>query len=214
MKSKFAKKAKSKKIGFTIIEIIIVMATVGVIMAIVFLAVPELIIMRRDSARRAYAQDVYQAMEEYYKNNGAFPSCGTPTGCTGGGQNGAFRFLKNYMPDFTDPSTGLKYHTNNVVPANNINGAAYAVTDLGRFTTTFYWNNPSSHSMLPGPGQLYIANAHWCYKTRADKYSVNGPIAGTRADNNPSNFAIVIYTERGGYYCLDNYGANSDVPIN
>jgi prepilin-type N-terminal cleavage/methylation domain-containing protein len=211
MKHKFQKIIKTQS-GFTIIEIIIVLAIVGVITAIVFVAVPEALIMRRDSARKVYAQSVLEAMEEFYKNNGAFPSCGTPMGCTGDGKDGADRFLANYLPDFKDPSTGLNYHTDNVVYANDSNGAAEAVEDNGTNTARYYWNNPSSHSILPGLGQLYIANAHWCYKTRADSYSTNGPLAGTSADNNPSNFAIVIYTERGGYYCLDNYGAVSTTP--
>ena len=196
---------RNKSYGFTIIEVIIVLAIVGLIMTIVFISVGEASVARRDSQRKAYANQVLEAMLEFYKNNGAIPGCGTSFGCTGGGQDGADRFLAHYLPDMTDPLTGTQYHTTSIVDANDSNGNADAIDDNGKVTTIFYWNNMSSHTVIPGPGQLYIANAHWCFTSKPDGFSSNGPIAGTATDNNPRNFAIVFYLEHGGYGCVDNY---------
>jgi prepilin-type N-terminal cleavage/methylation domain-containing protein len=67
------KKSNSK--GFTIIEVMIVLAIAGLIMLVVFLAVPTLQRNQRNSGRRADASRLASAANDFVTNsNGAAPS--------------------------------------------------------------------------------------------------------------------------------------------
>ncbi len=85
---------KQKTSGFTIIEIMIVLAIAGLIMLIVFLAVPALQRSSRNTSRKNDAASVLAGFSEYSDNNGgALPTnaiWATPNltlcniaGCTG-----------------------------------------------------------------------------------------------------------------------------------
>ncbi len=64
--------------GFTIIEVLIVLAIAGLIMLIVFLAVPALQRNQRNNARNSAASKVSAAMTECLANrNGVMASCNT-----------------------------------------------------------------------------------------------------------------------------------------
>jgi prepilin-type N-terminal cleavage/methylation domain-containing protein len=66
--------------GFTIIEVMIVLAIAGLIMVIVFIAVPQLQRNQRDNARQNIANRVKAEIETYAGNNqGLYPFAGGPT---------------------------------------------------------------------------------------------------------------------------------------
>lgn len=70
---------KKKEKGFTIIEVLIVLAIAGLIILIVFLAVPALQRNSRNTQRKSDASSVLGATQEVVNNNkGAFPT-GTTT---------------------------------------------------------------------------------------------------------------------------------------
>ncbi len=70
---------KRRQGGFTIIEVLIVLAIAGLIMVVVFLAVPNLQRSQRNNARKSDANNMLQNLSEYIGNaNGALPSA-----CTG-----------------------------------------------------------------------------------------------------------------------------------
>ncbi len=80
MKLKLSKKAE----GFTIIEVLIVLAIAGLILLIVFLAVPALQRNSRNTGRKNDVASILGAMSEFTNNNnGAFPAaCAAgATGC-------------------------------------------------------------------------------------------------------------------------------------
>lgn len=65
---------KSKSSGFTIIEVMIVLAIAGLILAIVFLAVPALQRTSRNTQRKNDVSSLLSAVSNYEDNNaGAFP---------------------------------------------------------------------------------------------------------------------------------------------
>ncbi|MDZ7786540.1 MAG: type II secretion system protein [Candidatus Saccharibacteria bacterium] len=69
------KKLNANKDGFTIIEVLIVLAIAGLIMLIVFLAVPALQRNSRNTQRRNDVSAVLGAFSEYTNNNrGELPS--------------------------------------------------------------------------------------------------------------------------------------------
>jgi prepilin-type N-terminal cleavage/methylation domain-containing protein len=63
-------KKLNKQSGFTIIEVVLVLAIAGLIFLIVFLALPQLQRSRRDTQRRNDASRVLAAMENFSTNNG------------------------------------------------------------------------------------------------------------------------------------------------
>lgn len=66
---------KNKEKGFTIIEVVLVLAIAGLIFLIVFLALPQLQRSRRDTQRRNDAGRAIAALETYSGNNdGNYPA--------------------------------------------------------------------------------------------------------------------------------------------
>lgn len=61
---------KSRKDGFTIIEVLIVLAIAGLIMLIVFLAVPALQRNSRNTQRKNDVANILGAVNEFTNNNG------------------------------------------------------------------------------------------------------------------------------------------------
>ncbi len=95
---------KNNEKGFTIIEVVLVLAIAGLIFLVVFLALPQLQRARRDTQRKSDAGRAVAALESYAgNNNGEYPADAeftakiiTPYLTTGGGQ-------------WSDPSTGMVY---------------------------------------------------------------------------------------------------------
>jgi prepilin-type N-terminal cleavage/methylation domain-containing protein len=206
MKREFRLKS-NKHSGFTIIEVMIVLAISGLIMAIIFLALPELQASVRDSHRKAYARAVFAAMEEYYKNNERFPGCVDYAACPDG-KNDAAKFIVRYMPEGSDPTTGLSYKAAN--ESDLIEGlytsGSRGLANPSHSIIFYFVGSSTSHNMYPGPGQMYIGMSHWCYATNGKDPTGGGPpLAGINGDNYTDKFAIVIYQEHGDYFCMDNF---------
>jgi prepilin-type N-terminal cleavage/methylation domain-containing protein len=92
---------KSKKTeGFTIIEVMIVLAIAGLIMVIVFIAVPQLQRNQRDNARQNSANRIESEMETFAGNNqGVYPVDGGANGTNlpAAGATKAAEFMTNYF---------------------------------------------------------------------------------------------------------------------
>jgi prepilin-type N-terminal cleavage/methylation domain-containing protein len=77
------KKSPAKKSGFTLIEIVIVLAIAALIMVIVFVAVQGAQRSRRDTTVRNSASQTLAAMEQFASNNsGTYPTATLPSGYT------------------------------------------------------------------------------------------------------------------------------------
>ncbi|HSX28522.1 MAG TPA: type II secretion system protein [Candidatus Saccharimonadales bacterium] len=99
--------ALRKQKGFTIIEVVLVLAIAGLIFLIVFLALPQLQKSRRDTQRRNDAGRMLAGFESYASsNNGSYPADGASAGTA----------LTTYAGTMTDPSTGAAYNFSNTVP--------------------------------------------------------------------------------------------------
>lgn len=109
---------KSKS-GFTIIEVVLVLAIAGLIFLIVFLAVPALQRSQRDTQRRNDSARFMSQISNYQSNNkGDVPTAATGTAA---GTVGAFvaAYLDNGSgsPDnWKDPSTGSVYARSTAAP--------------------------------------------------------------------------------------------------
>ena len=73
-----------KKNGFTIIEVVLVLAIAGLIFLMVFIALPALQANQRDTSRKNDVGIVMTAIASYSSNNrGSLPPIGTAIGGTG-----------------------------------------------------------------------------------------------------------------------------------
>lgn len=94
--------------GFTIIEVLIVLAIAGLIMLIVFLAVPALQRNARNTSRKSDAAGLASALSEYINNNDGQ----LPASCSGS----ACPFIQNWKPGF--------YAASNVTYKDNTSAGA------------------------------------------------------------------------------------------
>ncbi len=76
---------KKQQQGFTIIEVVLVLAIAGLIFLMVFLALPALQRSQRDSTRRSSVSYFASQVAQYQANNrGAIPTAGTTCPAAGG----------------------------------------------------------------------------------------------------------------------------------
>lgn len=88
-----------KKNGFTIIEVVLVLAIAGLIFLMVFIALPALQASQRDTARKNDANIVAAGVTQYISNNrGSFPSNTT--------------LLASYVENVSDNTTSVNVSTN------------------------------------------------------------------------------------------------------
>jgi len=96
--------------GFTIIEVMIVLAIAGLIMVVVFLAIPQLQRSQRNNAREAVMNRISAEVNNFASNNsGAIPTAdaAVTTGFNGVGGGFYVRYINSNASSFTDPSTGV-----------------------------------------------------------------------------------------------------------
>lgn len=109
--------------GFTLIELLVVIGIIGILVAVVLVAVnpSRQFASARDTQRRSDLYAVTQAVYQYAaENDGDLPSSITtdPTDVGTGGLNLAADLLPTYMPaipvdpdpQYTDASTGYRMH--------------------------------------------------------------------------------------------------------
>lgn len=99
-----AKRDSKDKKGFTIIEVVLVLAIAGLIFLMVFVALPALQRSQRDTQRRDDMARFTSQLSQYQaNNNGKVPA----------DQSGYTTFISNYLlaggDSFEDPSTGSTY---------------------------------------------------------------------------------------------------------
>ncbi|MGC9602473.1 MAG: prepilin-type N-terminal cleavage/methylation domain-containing protein [Minisyncoccia bacterium] len=89
---------KAGKKGFTLIELLTVIAIIGILASIIMVSLKSAQSKGRDAKRVADIRTIQLALEEYYNDNGAYPTSIS---------NSA---LANYLPSVpTDPSTNVSY---------------------------------------------------------------------------------------------------------
>lgn len=192
-KAKTAKQSGKKKMiadegargGFTIIEVVLVLAIAGLIFLMVFLALPALQRSQRDTERRnAMARLSSQVTQYQTNNNGRLPGDKTATvtaaAVADGGfcseANAACTFLKNYM-------NGVGAVENEFVDPSGWSYGLTLVPDLtGDFELTRTGDEFDKHL-------AYIVRGAKCDGEKAVKSS------------NSRDFVIMYILEGSGIYC-------------
>ena len=93
--------------GFTIIEVVLVLAIAGLIFLMVFLALPALQRAQRDTQRKQTISRIAAALEQARVNNRGVPI----SDHSGNNQLESFvqNYLRPYESEYIDPSTGRFY---------------------------------------------------------------------------------------------------------
>lgn len=179
---------KKKNSGFTIIEVMIVLAIAGLIMVIVFLAVPALQRNQRDNARQSIVNRLSAELTTYAGNNqGTYPF-GTTAHPPSSGSGSWSDFFNRYISgkvNIKDPSTGNDVFTANA--GGNCVGTGNAVC-------------PFNAGSITPPTVTGAAEVVYGAKCNGESYQASGsPNVTART------FAILIGLDRAGtVYCVDN----------
>ena len=97
---------KQNRKGFTIIEVVLVLAIAGLIFLMVFIALPALQRSQRDTQRRQDVSRVMAQLQQYQTNNrGAVPADIAAMNATAFSDG----YLKESSGEFNDPQTGNGY---------------------------------------------------------------------------------------------------------
>jgi prepilin-type N-terminal cleavage/methylation domain-containing protein len=139
---------KSKK-GFTLIELMIVIAIIGILTAVVLAALSSARAKSRDAKRLSDVKQIQLALENYFDNNSTFP----PTIATLASQSSGSGAILPSEP--LDPSTGFSYfyaispQKNQYCVGANLETSANSSATGPNSTCAFTWNsNPAD----PPPG--------------------------------------------------------------
>lgn len=183
--------------GFTIIEVVLVLAIAGLIFLMVFIALPALQRAQRDTQRRDDMAQVSEAITQYQtNNNGKLPPRGSGldavdetnsdalnmSGWCASGADSATNaercFIKNYINDvnaeenaFADPDGwryGLKFDTLGSGQSETLDNADFEAHKI------YVWE----HGKCEGESAVYSTNAR--------------------------DYAILYKLEGSGTYCQDN----------
>ena len=120
----------SKSKGFTLIEVVIVLAIAGLIFIIVFLAVSQAQASRRDTQRKSDADRLRAAVNQYASNNNG----NVPTS-----QANINTVTGSYLTNFADPNGttyAVTYQTSAPGGVNNISFSAGNICNGNAMTTT------------------------------------------------------------------------------
>lgn len=179
---------RGSRSGFTIIEVVLVLAIAGLIFLMVFIALPALQRSQRDTQRRSNIGEMASAIQQYQtNNNGRLPKNGSipakqPTGDDdqvkideyNASNNAAASFIKNYMNGATAQYNAF----------NDPSGWAYGLT-IADFAGDQPPLNFDDHI-------IYMYKGARC----------NGELV--EKSNNSRDYALVYKLEGASVYCANN----------
>lgn len=100
---------QQKNKGFTIIEVVLVLAIAGLIFLMVFVALPALQAGQRDTARKNDASTVLSAINTFVSGNrGAFPTTTQLTGSTAASGHTGFYAPSQFVKDVSSNTEAVK----------------------------------------------------------------------------------------------------------
>ncbi len=194
----------NSKSGFTIIEAILILAVVGLIVLVVFIALPALQQSQNETTRRNDISELYKSLVQYQTDNSAnkdnLPQKGSYVAPEDGSTseedcdaNSACKFIRDYINvsgnNFVDPD-GTPYSL--VVTSNYAEGA-------------LKWD-----ALQDGDEDIF-AQANSGFTLQADAFSRHMifVVPGGRCSDgvvrkaNRRRFAIITLVEKESIYCLD-----------
>jgi prepilin-type N-terminal cleavage/methylation domain-containing protein len=172
--------------GFTIIEVMIVLAIAGIILAIVLIAVPSVQKSARDNGRKQTALLVSAELDEYRDTHGLqYPA--VDQRCA---------FIKTYLQQFVSPSAACV--DGGCTDGVYVQGYAY--------NFCFHQADTSPHSYLStNADEISIQTGHWCNYAIGTSSNTGDPITSTSADTDLRYGVVWVPLERTRLFCADNH---------
>lgn len=199
---------KQAKKGFTIIEVVLVLAIAGLIFLMVFIALPALQRSQRNTRRRQDMARILSALNDYQANNNGQMPCQTPF--DGNRCLSETKQLPNFIERYV---VGEKLATStrgNTAVALDENGNCYeSFCDPDGSTyamTAFTWNSVTETYFEWQPGTSNYTTAQnrkeimLALSAKCDEEN-EGRILRTKGK---SEVAIMYILEGGAVYCGDN----------
>ncbi len=215
-------RSRSSQKGFTIIEVLIVLAIAALILLVVFLAIPGLQRSQSNSARRSDVAKIKIALFTYYSQNNSWPP-GSGNGgicfLSQGGYNGTL--FENGSPSYCGGTSGTdsQWFKDNVIPGL----AFYKKITQYFYASDYFWSgtrNLLTYSQTPGIttvcgvsgyiangdcsangfGVLNIPDTSTVWIASAEQCSGNSQITGLPSD---SNMVIVYWLANGTSQCMN-----------
>ncbi len=169
------KMSNSKRRGFTIIEVSLVLAIAGLIFLMIFVALPALQRNQRDAQRKDDLMTYLEQLKKYQTNNrGNLPSDWP-------------KFMTDYFGGHSDPSTGDAYGQEVVDCGGGPDAACTDNTIKNIYESDFPYGQD-------GQGSIVVVKKATCGE------DTNGNVfpVGT---SNPRSVAALYRLEVGGVYC-------------
>ena len=171
--------------GFTIIEVLIVLAIAGLILLIVFFAIPEIQRVQRNAERKNGVAHVTAELNTYLANRGRYPMSGT-------------------LPSQDQRATFVADLVNNPVMRNfTINYGTNGLSHQYPYSGSGSPANPEETL-----DEITILPAHKCNRDpTVGPGDVDYPAASTSlGDTNFNTYAVWTVLERGPAFCVDSEG--------
>jgi prepilin-type N-terminal cleavage/methylation domain-containing protein len=171
--------------GFTIIEVMIVLAIAGLIMMVVFLAVPAVQQTSRDTGRKEAVSIVETQLNDYRTtHNLQYPN--TASRC---------QFMKSYLTEYIPASASC---------VNN--GCADGILLQGTAYSFCFHDFGSEHSYISdNEDEISIQTGHWCTYDTGVTDNTGDPISSPGHDQDLKYAAVWARLERARLVCVDNH---------
>ena len=207
-------KTNNKK-GFTIIEVVLVLAIAGLIFLMVFIALPALQRSQRNTRRRSDMARILSAVTDYQAANGRSPV--TYNGVWNGGTSSInanqidTSFVRKYIDETCDDGThnnGLPGNTSQSISYEyNCSGDKFKDPDGSNYSLSYGSGEPLQYIDIPG-GWLSterMRENHLIYMATGSKCSGDeAKPVNSDATSGTNNIALVYVLEGGAIYCGDN----------
>lgn len=174
-------KHPTRQYGFTIIEVLIVLAIAGLILLIIFFAIPEAKRIQRNNARKNAVAHIVAELNNYYTNRGRFPYSGNLPG-----QDSRPAFISFIATEGSTRDYEIRYTDN---------GSSHEYPFMGVGAT-----DPQSTV-----DEITILPAHKCNRDPdVGPGDIDYPAQSTSlGDMNFNTFAVWTVLERAPVFCLD-----------
>ncbi len=170
--------ANKQSHGFTIIEILIVLAIVGLIILLIFIVVPTLKRNARNFERKEAVNYVAATLSTYKTDVGSYPYMGTPA------TDQRTNFVNSLKAEGPTKNFTINY-TNNTVDHHTL-----YIVSTGQAQSTVY--------ITPG----HVCQRDASYDPTGEDYPIASP---GYADANYGFYSVYILLEPSIAYCIDNH---------